>query len=329
MTLAKALKSVIIFLVSTVAIFFAIAIGLILSQKVTPLAGGHSLRFQSVQATSASDPGLTSYDARDGTALGVRHYSGDPDGPLVIVVHGSGWHSGSYTALGAYLAEKHGFEVLVPDLRGHGPNPIRRGDVDYIGQLEDDLADLILAYGGADRPVYMVGHSSGGGLTIRFAGGAHGAMLDKAVLIAPFLKHDAPTARANAGGWSHVLLRRLIGQSMLNMVGIHALDRLHMIQFRFPDAVLEGPQGHTATQSYSFRLNTSFAPRRDYLNDVGMLPPYLLVAGREDEAFRAEAYEPTLRNANPNGTFTLFDGTDHLGILSNPEALTAIGAFLD
>lgn len=80
-------------------------------------------------------------------------------------------------------------------------------------------------------------------MTIRFAGGDHGDMLDKAVLIAPFLKHDAPSARDDAGGWSHVLLRRLIGQSMLNTVGIRALNGLHMIQFRFPAVVLQGARG--------------------------------------------------------------------------------------
>ncbi len=322
------LKPVLVFLISFVVIYFVIAIGLILSQNVQPLAERESLTFGSADTGGAMDPGLSSYQARDGAELGVRHYAGPQDGPLVVVVHGSGWHGGAYTAIGASLARDYGFEVLIPDLRGHGPTPQRRGDIDYVGQFEDDLADLILAHGGANRPVYMVGHSSGGGLTIRFAGGTHGAMLDKAVLIAPFLKHDAPTARDDAGGWSHVLVRRLIGQSMLNAVGIHALDRLHMIQFRFPKVVLDGPQGQTATQSYSFRLNTSFAPRRDYLGDVARLPEFLLIAGRDDEAFQAAAYEPTMSAATSKGRYVLIDDADHLGVLSQPDALAEIGDFL-
>jgi alpha-beta hydrolase superfamily lysophospholipase len=35
-----------------------------------------------------------------------------------------------------------GFSVYVPDLRGHGADG-RLGDIDYLGQLDDDLADLI------------------------------------------------------------------------------------------------------------------------------------------------------------------------------------------
>jgi alpha-beta hydrolase superfamily lysophospholipase len=34
-----------------------------------------------------------------------------------------------------------GITTYVPDIRGHGGSG-RRGDIDYIGQLDDDLADL-------------------------------------------------------------------------------------------------------------------------------------------------------------------------------------------
>lgn len=328
MSRLKGLFPVLYVFLSFLLIYPLIAIGLILSQPLRPLPKTDSLHFESATGQEAFDPGLQGYTARDGTALSIRHYPGPSDGPLVIVVHGSGWHGGSYTPIGAALSGQYGFETLIPDLRGHGPSPERRGDVKYIGQFEDDLADLITAYGGTNRPVYMVGHSSGGGLTIRFAGGEHGNLLDKVVLIAPFLKHNAPTALEDTGGWAHVLLRRVIGLSMLNTVGVTALNHLHMIQFSFPDSVLNGPQGHSATQSYSFRLNSSFAPRSDYLADVAKLPDFLLIAGREDEAFRVEAYEPTMSQATDKGQYMLIDGTDHLGVISAPATLAAIGGFL-
>lgn len=326
----KDLSTVIYIALSFILIYPLIALGLILSQPLRPLPEARTLSFESTPVhDAAADPGLTSYTARDGATLGLRHYSGTRKGPLVVVLHGSGWHGGAYTALGAALSGTFGFETLIPDLRGHGPAPERRGDIDYIGQFEDDLADLIRAFGGQDRPVYMVGHSSGGGLAIRFAGGPYGDMLTRAVLIAPFLKYNAPTALEDTGGWSHVLLRRVIGLSMLNSIGVTALNHLHMIQFNFPGAVLSGPMGHAATQSYSFRLNTSFAPRSDYLADVAQLPPFLLIAGRQDEAFNVMAYEPTMSAASTEGRYVLIEDTDHLGILKNPKAIAAIGAFLN
>jgi len=107
-------------------------------------------------------------------------------------------------------------------------------------------AALINAHGGAGRHVVMIGHSSGGGLTIRFAGGQHGSLLDRAVLIAPYLHHSAPTFRDSAGGWAHPLVRRIIGLSMLNGVGVTAFNGMTVIQFNYPDSILNSPQGRTA-----------------------------------------------------------------------------------
>lgn len=95
------------------------------------------------------------------------------------------------------VAEEGLADVLVPDLRGHGLNPERRGDIGYIGQFEDDLAALIEAKRKPRQKVVIIGHSSGGGLVVRMAGGKHGTHLDHAVLLAPFLKYNDQTAREN------------------------------------------------------------------------------------------------------------------------------------
>ena len=307
-----------------VGVYLAIAFGLILSQPAPEPPVGDGLDFGSIDADDGPDPGLI--QSRGGQWL--RHFPGPTPGrgPLVVVVHGSGWHGAGYLALARSLAL--GAEVLLPDLRGHGPYPERRGDIDHIGQFEDDLAGLIVHYGGQERPVYMVGHSSGGGLVIRFAGGRHGHLLAKAALIAPFVQHDAPTARASSD-WAHVLLRRVIGLSMLNAARIRFLNGLTAIQFKFPKAVLQGPLGHTATRAYSFRLNTSLAPRRNFRADIAKLPPYLVIVGSKDEAFRAEAYEPLFTAANPKGKFVLMQDVGHLDIVQNHDALAKIGQFLN
>lgn len=311
----------------TVAIPGAIALGLIVSDR--PVEGlraeGGGLDFSVLHGGDL--PVLQPYTARDGAELGYRRWdSGQEGAPLIIAVHGSGWHGAQFAALGAGLAAQ-GFDVVAPDLRGHGPAPARRGDVDYIGQFEDDLADLIAHEARPGQRVAMLGHSSGGGLVIRFAGGAHGGLIERAMLLAPFVQYDAPTARPDSGGWARVMTRRVIGLTMLNAVGIRALNHLPVIQFRFPASVLEGPQGQTATRAYSFRLNASFAPRRDWRADIAALPRFLLLAGRDDEAFRAEAYEPTFRAVTDRGSYAL-TGATHLSVVDDPETLTRVAAFL-
>ena len=118
-------------------------------------------------------------------------------------------------------------------------------------------------------------------------------------------------------------------RTLTNGVGIKWFNGLHMIQFNFPPEILRTEQGKAATTSYSYRLNTSFAPRSDYLADVAQLPPFLLIAGAQDEAFRAEAYEPTMSPANSKGQYRLIDGVDHLGIIMDQQALDVVGEFLN
>ncbi len=250
----KILRFFLFSIAAIVLIFLATAFGLILSQDTIDLSDTESISFESVteQPQQLADvPPIMSIVAKDGSAIRYRHYSASSNTvPLAIVIHGPGWHGGTYLNVASALADRGKFEVLVPDLRGHGLNPIRRGDIDYIGQFEDDLATLINANGGETRDIVMVGHSAGGGLIIRFAGGTHGTLLDRAVLIAPFLHHTAPTTRETGSGWAHPLIRRIIGLSMLNSVGITAFNDLTIMQFNYPDSVLKGPQGYTATQAY-------------------------------------------------------------------------------
>ncbi|MEQ3714589.1 alpha/beta fold hydrolase [Pseudophaeobacter sp.] len=318
------------FIAISAGITALIPLGLILSQPVTPIEpAAPTLDFTSLlqdkpQAEEAPSIDPETIYMRDGYGLQVRSYS-NGDGPLIVLVHGSGWNGLQFSHLAPQLAGT----VLVPDLRGHGAQPGRRGDVNYIGQLEDDLADLITARVGLDQKVVLVGHSSGGGLVVRFAGGAQGDLLDGAVLLAPFLHHSAPTMRANSGGWAQPLLRRIIGLSMLNAVGIKAWNRLPVIQFNMPAEVLQGPLGHLATTSYSYRLNKSYAPRSDYLSDIRSLPEFLLLAGAQDEAFIAEAYRPLMEAETDKGAFQVLEDTGHLDLVDAPQTLAAIRGYLD
>jgi acetyl esterase/lipase len=125
------------------------------------------------------------------------------------------------------------------------------------------------------------------------------------------------------------LTRRIIGLSMLNTLRIGLLNHLTIMQFNVPDVVRNGPLGDTVTDSYSFRLNTSFAPRSDYLKDIAALPPFLLIAGAEDEAFYAKEYEPVMQPANSQGQYAILPGVNHLGVMDAPATAERMGAFLN
>lgn len=245
------------------------------------------------------------------------------------MLHGAGGHSGWMAPLASGVAERANAVVIAPDLRGHGPDPSSRGDIDYIGQLEDDVADLIGHLEPEDREIVLLGHSAGGGLAIRFAGGAHSKLVDRAVLVAPFLQHDAPTALpADPDGWARPLVRRIAGLWMLNAVGISLLNHLTVVEFRFPDDVLNSPASALATRHYSYRLQFSLSPRRDWPKDVARLPRYLLVAGSADTTFDAEAYEPSLGPIAPHGDFVVLDGAGHADILGDGRLVEIVSSFI-
>lgn len=328
MSVSDVLPIVLRVAVISVIIYFLIAFGLILSQSPTESVSGETIDFSGQTANARPEPApLQTYQARDGATLGYRHYgSGNADAPLLIFIHGSGWHGGAYDGLARAIAGKAGVEVALPDLRGHGPDPQTRGDIGHIGQFEEDIADLAASLRKPGQQLVLGGHSSGGGLVVRYAGGDYGSTLDGAVLLAPFLKYNAPTTRPNSGGWARPLTRRIIGLTMLNAVGITALNGLTAIQFNFPAEVLNGPDG--ATASYSFRLNTAYAPRNDYLADIAALPPFLLLAGEDDESFVASGYEPLMKPVNPNGQYRLLDGQSHLGVISDERTADLIAGFL-
>ena len=321
------LLKIIQFIAVSLCITALVPFGLIVSQwpmKMTAIQSGETLNFESALAANLQTaPEPEQIEMRDGWSMPVRKYgTQDARKPLLILVHGSGWNGLQYNAMAQNLSNDA--HVLAVDLRGHGATPERRGDVDYIGQMEDDLADLINAEAIEGQQLVMLGHSSGGGLVVRFAGGVHGALIDKAVLLAPFLKYNAPSTRADAGGWAHLLLRRVIGLSILNGFGITALNHLTTIQFNMPAEVLDGPYGTLATTSYSYRLNTGFAPREDYLSDIKALPEFTLLVGSADEAFYAEKYEGVMRAVTDKGTYEIVNGVDHLGIIDADETAAAI-----
>jgi non-heme chloroperoxidase len=140
-------------------------------------------------------PPLQRYRARDGAHLTFREYPGSGR-QVAVLIHGSAGSSRDMHPL-ALALQAAAVNVLVPDLRGHGWNR-PPGDIAYVGQLDDDLADFIAT----QKPQFRtsewtaVGFSSGGGFTLRLAAEASLAQhFDRYILISPYLRHNAPSVR--------------------------------------------------------------------------------------------------------------------------------------
>jgi|MEHZ01.4.fsa_nt_MEHZ011227477.1_2 alpha-beta hydrolase superfamily lysophospholipase len=109
------------------------------------------------------------FQSRDG--LKLHYYQRQVAEPefYLVAIHGMGEHAGRYGWLANQVAAEGGsFSCL--DLRGHGLSEGQRGHSPNYPQLLEDVADFIdIQHEGQDRPLFLFGHSLGGGLALNYA----------------------------------------------------------------------------------------------------------------------------------------------------------------
>lgn len=263
-------------------------------------------------------PALQSYVARDGTPIAYRAYAAGGE-RVAVLVHGSSGSARGMHAVGLALA-RQGVTAYALDMRGHGASG-RRGDIDYPDQLEDDVADFLalLRQRHPGARFTLIGHSSGGGFTLRFAGGRYGEGFDRYVMLAPFIHQDAPTARPGTGGWAKPYIPRMIGLTLLDRMGLKWFQDLPVLAFAVPAGAPE------RTVAYSYRLQRGFRPHDDWRGDVRALrrPASVIVGGR-DSLFVAAAYGPALEPLSARIKVRLLADVDHIGLVLDPAALQEI-----
>ncbi len=91
---------------------------------------------------------------------------GNPEKPLLLLVHGGRDHARSWDHVA--LALRSDFHVVAPDLRGHGDSAWAIGGGYALTDFVLDIAQLLEAVN--EFPVTIVGHSLGGALSLLFSG---------------------------------------------------------------------------------------------------------------------------------------------------------------
>lgn len=269
-------------------------------------------------------PAVQQFQARDGASLAYRIYQGNSD-KTVVLLHGAAGGGFMMHAL-AKAIHAAGFTVYVPDLRGHGSSG-PRGDIGYNGQLEDDVADFARFVHSRQPTASMslVGHSAGGGLTVRIAGGPYGSLFGRYVVISPMLARDAPTVRPGVGGWAKPFKARYVGLTILDRFGIHRFEDLPVLAFAVPPA-----RETMMTAIYSYRLSEDFTQNPHYLDDLRRTSrPMEVLVGTDDELFYADRFEPLIHSVRTDIPVTIVPGVGHIGIIIRPAATEKIIAALE
>jgi alpha-beta hydrolase superfamily lysophospholipase len=134
------------------------------------------------------EPTIETYDATDGYRLHYRHWQpADTPKARVVIVHGIQSHGGWYLHSSSRLCEA-GFEVFYLDRRGSGLNAEKRGHVDNLQVLLDDVVLFLsrVRIHEPRRPVLLIGVSWGGKLATAVAK-EHPQMFDGLALLCPGL----------------------------------------------------------------------------------------------------------------------------------------------
>lgn len=296
----------------------ALALGVMLSAPLVPPPLLASIETTARSADRSGMPDVQRFQARDGTSIAYRAYPASQE-RVAILLHGSSASSSSMHNVAKSLSAD-GISSFALDVRGHGQSG-SRGEIGYVGQLEDDLADFIthIAKEYPRARLMLVGHSSGGAFALRVAGGPLGTKFERFILLAPYLGPFAPTTRPDSGGWAKASVPRLVALGVMHWAGLKIGGDLPVLAFAV------GPEGRMSlTSQYSFNLFANYRTA-DYAADFARAAgPVSLLVGKDDELMWPEKYADVAVSKGQRLPVTLVPGSNHMGVIIDESALVAL-----
>jgi acylglycerol lipase len=231
-------------------------------------------------------------------------------GGVIVIVHGFGEHSGRYEHVAQRLT-RDGWAVFALDHHGHGRSEGPRGRISFPEAVADidHLVDLAVARH-PGQPVFLLGHSMGGALALRYAL-AHEDRLAGLILSGPLVQVEGRAAAQ--------LLGRVLGRVAPNL----PLARLD------PNLVSRDPEVVRAyvEDPLVFHQPLPAATVSEFLRQAATLPaevdpirlPTLLMYGTEDRLCAPQgAVLVSQRIGATDLTTKAYDGLYH-EILNEPE----------
>ncbi|EDM78207.1 putative lysophospholipase protein [Plesiocystis pacifica SIR-1] len=277
--------------------------------------------------------------AEDGLAL--VHYEWIPagwtgEGPAVVFVHGSSAHAALYSLIGQTLADEGVYARLI-DLRGHGRSVClaedacgdpsgprsfvddgrywagRPGDSADPDQIVRDLRQHLDEVRAAwpEAPLFVAGHSSGGGVVSRMVATGGMAGLSGAMLLAPFNHPEQP--QNELGSWD---CGRVVGTDYahvhLPVLGAARRGEVHRYTLSFHKPPEYADPLDTLWNSYTTAQGMA-APDPESFH-AAFTQPTLWVVGEQDALFDLDASRAEHARMPGAAAFVVVEDTSHVGI---------------
>jgi non-heme chloroperoxidase len=253
------------------------------------------------------------FTARDGLELAYQYFGCDNARATVIFLHGSTYNSRRYANVAKSL-EKQQFNVVLADWRGHGASAGKPGDTDYIGQLEDDLADLISHCQTLnDLPLVIAGHSAGAVICLRYIVKYGCDAISAVSLVAPAINGPSEAVRYQqpSAGWQYHLSHFRKAQPTPQMTEqdqtkaqkfAPTLNSFRFWSAKFLPALRHKPvlifpanqqmaklEGRVLEYSFNLMMSCDISLYPEAFNQI--IVPVLLLAGERDEVIHPDFLE--------------------------------------
>lgn len=266
-----------------------------------------------------------------------RAYRIAGSGPALLLIHGVGDNSTTWSSVHAKLAQR--FTVIAPDLLGHGESDKPRADYS-LAAFANGMRDLLAALR-IDR-VTVIGHSLGGGVAAQFAY-QYPEFVERIVLVAAggVTTEVSPALRLAAmpGGAEALAVLRLPGAiSSLRLVGRAAKavlgssragrdlpDFLHLVE-RLRDPAALSAFSHTLRGVVDGHGQFVTMLDRSYLMKS---VPKQLIWGEGDPIIPV-GHARIAHEAMPDSRLEIFEDSGHMPFHDHPDRFVeTIERFID
>jgi pimeloyl-ACP methyl ester carboxylesterase len=265
----------------------------------------------------------------------IYRQAGDPDRPVLLLIHGITQTSFTWERVIPKLAKR--FHVLAPDLLGHGESDKPRGDYS-LGAFASGLRDL-LDHLGHDR-VTLMGHSLGGGVTMQLAY-QYPQYCDRVVLVsAGGLGREVSWALRAATLPGAELLLPVIANARVRDAGLAVRHAFRWLPVRARPSMVELARGYAslvespARSAFVHTLRSVVEPGGQRVSATDRLyltegRPTLIVWGALDTVIPVRhAY--AAHEAIPGSRLEVFEQSEHFPHLDEPERFARVVlSFLD
>jgi acylglycerol lipase len=280
---------------------------------------GGSFSFDEITGAEKIDAGTPSFiKASDG--INLAYYATKAASPIasVVFLHGGGAYSGGgYQYLAKGLAAKYNVSVYLLDIRGHGNSEGPRGDSPTVDQVWKDVqlfCDFVHA-GSPQLPLYLGGHSSGGGLVLNYISWRKNPDIAGYIFVSPEFGYKSGTAKqGNSTPFARVDIGVFAkyGESFGRMYG-----NTPAVFFNYPEEVLK--EQPLFIKSITCNMAMALTPDNPQDQFKKIDRPFALFVGENDELFDVDkvlryAELPT-KETREKSIVGAIKGANHLSIL--------------